>query len=105
MKLKTGERLKALREMIGLTREEFAEMLNLDFIRIRNIEQKKVRVAEDEFAKIGKMFPELLHWLTFEGNISLDDLKNSDEKLCRLVAAKIEAGQLPSGYHLEDKIK
>ncbi len=105
MKLRAGDRLKAIRELMGMTREEFGQLIDIDWVRIKNIEQKKARVAEDEFAKIGQMFPELMPWLTYEGDIDLEGLKTSQEKLCRLVAAKIEAGQIPSGFYLEEKIK
>jgi len=105
MKLRAGQRLKGLRELMGLTREEFGEIVGIDWVRMKNIEQQKVRMAEDEFAKIGAMFPEVMPWLTYEGYIDVDDLKNSQENLCRLIAAKIEAKQIPEGYYLEDHIK
>ncbi|NRB42435.1 MAG: helix-turn-helix transcriptional regulator [Pseudomonadales bacterium] len=105
MNTRAGERLQGLRELTGLTQAQFAEMLDINYVRLRNIEQKKARMAEDEFAKIGALLPEFIFWLTFEGDINMDDLKNSTENLCKLAAAKIEAGQIPKGYHLEDKIK
>lgn len=105
MKHKAGERVKALRELIGFTREDFADLLGIDFVRLRNIEQRKVRMAEEEFAVIGKSFPEMIHWIAYEGDISLDGLRNSEENLCRLIAAKYVAGQLPDGFELESKIK
>ncbi|MFS1525791.1 helix-turn-helix domain-containing protein [Microbulbifer sp. 2304DJ12-6] len=105
MRLRAGERLKAIRELMGLTREEFANLLSLDMIRISNIEQKRAKVAEEEFEKVGQRFPELIPYLAYEGDIVLADLKASDEKLCALVAAKIEAGQIPRGFHLEENLK
>jgi plasmid maintenance system antidote protein VapI len=105
MKYKAGERLQVMRELMGVTRVDFADMLGLDFFRLKNIEQKKCRMGEEEFAKIGAMFPEMLFWLTFEGDISLEELRNSPATLVRLIAAKIEAGQLPQGYDITDKIK
>ena len=104
-KLKAGERLKGLREITGLTQAEFAEVTGLSLIRLRNLEHKKARVAEDEFEKIGVLFPQFVHWMTYEGDIDMEDLKNSDQNLCRLIAARIDAGLIPSGYHLEEKIK
>lgn len=105
MKFKAGERVKVIRELMGITREDFAQVVNIEFIRLRNIEQGKVRMAEDEFAKVCSVFPEMMAWLTIEGEISLDSLKNSQQTLCKLMAAKIEAGQIPKGYDLETKIK
>ena len=105
MKYKAGERLKFLRELMGLSREEFAQTIEIDVIRLRNMEQKRCRVCEDEFAKIGFLFPEIIPWFLFEGDINLELLKSSDKDLLRLVAAKIEAGQFPKGAEFEKKIK
>ncbi|ABC33376.1 MULTISPECIES: helix-turn-helix domain-containing protein [Hahella] len=105
MKMKAGDRLQGLRELIGLTQREFAELLGIDYFRLKNIEQQKARMAEDEFAQVGLLIPEMLHWVACESDISLSALQNSEAKLCRLIAAKIEAGQVPEGYMLEEKIK
>jgi transcriptional regulator with XRE-family HTH domain len=105
MKYKAGERLRFLRELMGLTREQFANTIGIDFIRLRNMEQKRCRVGEDEFAKIGLLFPEIIPWIIFEGDINLELLKVSDQVLLHLVAAKIEAGQFPKGAEFEEKIK
>lgn len=104
MQLRCGERLKGMRELFGLTREEFCELTGIDVMRMKNIEQRKIRVAEDEFAIVGRRFPEFLHWIAYEGQIHLSDLRNSQETLCRLAGAKFEAGQIPKGYFLEEKI-
>ena len=105
MKNKAGERLKAIRELMGITREDFAKNLQLDFMRLRNIEQCKIRMAEEEFYKIGEAFPEIMPWLTYEGEIKIQTLKDSDSSIIKLIAAKIEAGQIPKGFDLKDKIK
>lgn len=105
MKLRAGQRLKAIRELMGMTRDEFCELVGVEWVRLRNVEQLNAKMAEDEFAKIGRMFPELMPWLTYEGDIVVDDLRNSQEKFCRLVAAKIDAGQIPPGFYLEEKLK
>ncbi|WP_377516962.1 hypothetical protein [Microbulbifer taiwanensis] len=97
--------MKAVRELMGLTRNEFGELVGIDWVRLRNVEQLNAKMGEDEFAKIGQMFPELMPWLTYEGDIVMEDLKSSQEKLCRLIAAKIEAGQIPPGFYLEEKLK
>ncbi|MCO1336414.1 helix-turn-helix domain-containing protein [Microbulbifer sp. OS29] len=105
MKLKAGQRLQGMRELMGLTRDEFSDLLDIPWVRLRNVEQQKARMAEDEFAKIGQKFPEFMPWITYEGAIVVEDLRNSPEALCQLAAAKITAGQIPSGYFIHDKIK
>lgn len=105
MEYKTGERLQLIREIIGLTREEFSEILGIDQIRLKNMEQTKCRVAEDEFEKIGLHFPQLLPWLAYEGDITMESLKESDDRLIKLAVARIQAGQLPKESGLEEKIK
>ncbi|WP_444894937.1 helix-turn-helix domain-containing protein [Microbulbifer sp. SSSA005] len=105
LKLRAGDRLRVIRELMGLTRDEFAELLGFDYVRLRNVEQKRAKMAEFEYEQVGKMFPELIPYLTYEGNIVISELTASKEELCRLMAAKIEAGQIPRGFYVEEKIK
>lgn len=105
MKLKAGDRFKGLRELMGMTREEFAEVIGIDAPRIKNIELHRRKPNEDDFAAIGKTLPELLPWLVYEADISLDGLLQSESKWLRLIAARIEAGQIPDGYYLDKHIK
>ncbi|WP_041598356.1 hypothetical protein [Hahella chejuensis] len=105
MRLKAGERLKALRELAGFTRQEFSSITNIELIRLTNLEKLRARVAEDEYEKLGLLFPEVIPWFAYEGDISLEALRSSEQKLCRLIAARFEAGQIPEGYFLEEKFK
>jgi transcriptional regulator with XRE-family HTH domain len=99
-----GERIRAIRDLTNLTRKEFAQKLNLDFLRLRSIEQGKIRAAEDEFEKVGSAFPAMIYWLTYEGEIILEDLHNSPNDLERVISAKIEADLLPNDLNLKEKI-
>jgi len=101
--MRTGKRVRAIRELTGFTRSDFAESLDIDFMRMRNIEQLKAKVAEDEFYAIGKAIPETVHFLAYGGLISLDALKESENPFARLIYARLEAGQMPEGFEL-DKI-
>jgi len=105
MQYKTNERVRAIRELLGLTQEQFASHLEVQFVRYRNIEQGQCRVAEEEFAALGKNFPELLPFITFEGPISLPTLQQSENNLLRLAAAKIEAEQLPKNIDISPFIE
>ncbi|WP_020410986.1 hypothetical protein [Hahella ganghwensis] len=105
MGLKAGERLKGMRELMGFTRMRFAEFLDINLIRLKNLEQLKARVAEDEFEKLGKMFPEMMPWLVYGGKISLSELERSDNEYCQLIALKIKIGEIPAGYGFRDAIE
>lgn len=104
-KLQTGERLRAMRELIGLQQDEFAEIIGLSHQRVRNIENQRVQVTAKDIESVCDVFPEFLAWLAVEGDITLADLKESQSKMCKAIAARIEAGLVPTGYHLEEKIK
>ena len=105
MKLKAGERIKGLRELMGLSRTEFGELVGIEPARIRNIELQRTKVNEDDFAALGLTMPELLPWLTYEADISFEDMLQSQNKLLRLIAARIEAGQVPEGHYLDHFIR
>lgn len=89
-----GKRLQVIRELIGLRREDFAEAFGLDFVRLRNIEQDKCKVSEFEFEQIGKRMPELLPWLAYAGEISIEQVKENNDTYMRLIAARLEAGSV-----------
>ncbi|MCO1336003.1 helix-turn-helix domain-containing protein [Microbulbifer sp. OS29] len=105
LKLRAGDRLRVIRELMGLTRDEFAELLKMDYVRLRNVEQKRAKVSEFEYEQAGKLFPELIPYFAYEGDIVVSELAESEQELCRLMAAKIEAGQIPRGFYVEEKIK
>lgn len=105
MKTKAGERLKALRLLMGLTQDEMADYLELPRQRYKNVENLKVRMAEDEFAATCERFPEFAFYLTFEGDIDFQAVQSSQERLVKLAGAHIEAGRIPAGFFLEEKIK
>lgn len=105
MRTKGGDRLKAIRTLFGLSREEFSALIGVPFNRYCNVEQKRAKLGEDEISGVCRKFPEFTHWLAYEGAISLEALKNSDESLCRLVAAKVEANQVTKGFFIEDSFQ
>lgn len=94
MEFKAAERVRFAREMLSLTRQEFADRLGLDVVRLRNIEQLKVRVSELEYDAVAEHLPELVCFVTHEGNISAMRLRNSDNPRCRLIISRLEAGDL-----------
>ncbi len=104
-KLKTGDRLRIIRELIGLTQREFASFLGIEMSKLKNIEYKRNRVTEEIYEKIGENFPELLKWFVYEGPVDLPELRNSDSKYCKFIAARFDAGLVPEEYFPEDLIR
>ena len=104
MKLKAADRMKALRMLVGMTREQFADYLGVQANRYRTVEVKRARMAEDEFERVCSNFPEFMAWITIEGQIQLSELLASENTYCRLAAARIEANQLPPGFDMDSHI-
>jgi transcriptional regulator with XRE-family HTH domain len=104
-KLQPGKRLQAMRALTGLTQAEFSEVVDIPLMRIKNLEANRARLKDSDFESVCSVFPEFAKWMTYEGDITLDDLKESQNKLCNLIAAKIEAGIIPKGYNLEEKFQ
>ncbi|WP_445357307.1 helix-turn-helix domain-containing protein [Microbulbifer sp. ANSA002] len=104
-KLRAGDRLRAIRELTGLTQKEFAELLKLELVHLKNMEYKKNRVTEECYEAVGFTFPELLPWFVYEGPVNLQGLRNSENKLCKFIAARIDAGLVPEGYFSEGSIR
>jgi len=105
MQTLAGDRLRALRQLIGLKQDEMAELLGIKEIRYKNVEKKNVRMAEDEFSAVCSQFPEFSHYITHEGPINFDELQASQRKFVKFAAAAIEAGKIPEGYFLEESLK
>lgn len=103
--LKPGDRVRAIRELMGLTQREFAEILGIDLVKLKNVEYKRHRVTEEVYEAIGRTFPELLPWFVYEGPLTLDELRHSQSNLCKVAAARIEAGLVPDGYFSEETLK
>lgn len=82
------------RELMDLTREEFARELGLNAARMKNVEQFKVRVSELEYDAVAESFPELVCFVTHEGIISESRLRGSSNARVRLIVSRLEAGDL-----------
>ncbi|WP_019530618.1 helix-turn-helix domain-containing protein [Dasania marina] len=102
--LTTGQRLKAMRLLTGLVQDEFAEIIGMPLSRLKNVETRS-RMYDHEIEDVLTIFPEFAKWLSYQGDITLGELQESQSKLCRIVAAKLDAGIYPEGYDLENKIK
>lgn len=101
---RTGKRIQFVRELLGMTRDEFAKASGLSFNRLNNIENLLAKVNEDEFYHLGRTMPEVLLFIASEGDINVPACRNSEHNLCRLLAARIDAGQLPANNGLVNRI-
>lgn len=62
-----GARLKALRDMIGMTRADFAEILEITPRRLKAIESGERRMNESDFYHLGVNFPWALRFVVYAG--------------------------------------
>ena len=60
-----GNKLKQLRQNVGLSQEQFSDLLNINRVAVSQIESGTRKITAEEIAKIAKVF-----------NISTDDLLN-----------------------------
>ncbi|WP_446940472.1 helix-turn-helix domain-containing protein [Pseudomonas aeruginosa] len=64
-----GKRLRALRELMGLSRPQFAELVGMMAKRLENIENELQRMHDEDFEKVCGTFPEFSDWIAYEGSI------------------------------------
>lgn len=98
---KPSERIKIIREALGLTQSEFSDALNLRSTLLKSIEYQRQRVSEEVFAAIGKAMPELLPWVVYGGTVSKAQLRQSRSELCKLITARLDVGLVPDASFLE----
>ncbi len=75
-----GQRLRGLRELMGLKRPAFAELTGIDKKRLENIENGFQRMHDIDFEKVCSLYPEFARWITYGGPVDGDlrDLKVAD---------------------------
>ncbi|HGM6913067.1 TPA: helix-turn-helix domain-containing protein [Pseudomonas aeruginosa] len=64
-----GKRLRALRELMGLSRPQFAELVGMTAKRLENIENELQRMHDEDLEKVCGTFPEFSDWIAYEGSI------------------------------------
>lgn len=69
-----GERLRGLRELMGLTRPAFAEIVGMTPKRLENIENGWQRMHDEDFQKVCSIFEEFSRWISYEGPIEASEL-------------------------------
>lgn len=64
-----GERLRAIRELSGLSRRAFAEAVDMKEKDVENIEYGKQRMRDEDFEKVCSVYEDFSRWITYEGPI------------------------------------
>lgn len=98
VKTTIGQRIRFLRRTLNQSRRTFGELAGIEFHRLGNIENGGVRAADNVLEPLCRKFPELTHWIIFEGEISRKALQNSKEPLVRLFYAQIDAAPNPTVF-------
>ncbi|MGY4532706.1 transcriptional regulator with XRE-family HTH domain [Pseudomonas sp. TE3786] len=75
-----GQRLRGLRELMGLKRPAFAQLTGIDAKRLENIESGQQRMHDIDFEKVCSLYPGFARWITYGGPVDGDlmNLKVAD---------------------------
>ncbi len=67
-----GQRLRGLRELMGLKRPAFSQLTGIDRKRLENIECGQQRMHDIDFEKVCGLYPEFARWITYGGPVDGD---------------------------------
>lgn len=70
-----GERMRGLRELMGLSRKAFAEIVGMPPKRVENIENGWQRMHDEDFQRVCSQFEDFSRWISYEGPIDSVSLK------------------------------
>ncbi len=77
------ERMRNIREVLGLTQKEFAARLEIPYTTISKYEHGNIKPSSDILSKIGRSYNVNLHWLlTGEGEMLLQDTNRDTVQTC-----------------------
>lgn len=95
MRFSAGKRLHLARELMGVSRSDFAEMIGIKYLRLVTIENERGRMSVEDLTSIVLLFPELLPWLVLETALNPVDLAKSDNQYIRALADNLETYGMP----------
>jgi transcriptional regulator with XRE-family HTH domain len=64
-----GQRLRGLRELMGVNRPAFALLTGIDKKRLENIENGLQRMHDIDFEKVCSLYPEFTRWIAYGGPV------------------------------------
>ena len=95
MDLTPGKRLKIARELMGLKRNHFSKITDMDYLRVVTIEEDRGRMAVDDLSMIVAHFPELMNWLIMGTPLDVEACSNSKSEHIRMLADNLETHGMP----------
>lgn len=95
MELTPGKRLQVARELMGISRSDFAEMLGIRYLRLVTIESDRGRMAIDDLEPIAKRYPELINWLILSEPLEIARLQASKNQDILKLADNLETHGFP----------
>ncbi len=104
MTISAAKRVKAVRELLGLTRPAFCELVGIEFSRMATLEHDRARMSVEELALIDNVLPEFTTYLLHGKSLDLALLSASPNEMFKFVVLRIRNGEIPSGYGLEEVI-
>ena len=69
-----GQRLRALRDLMGLKRPAFAKLTGIETKRLENIENGRQRMHDIDIEKVCSLYPQFTRWIAYGGPVDRDAL-------------------------------
>jgi transcriptional regulator with XRE-family HTH domain len=104
MEISAARRVKAVREMLGMTRPAFCELVGIEFSRMATLEHDRARMSVEELALIDNVLPEFTTYLLHGKVLDLIPLATSANETVKFVGMRLKNGEIPAGYGLEKVI-
>lgn len=104
MKVTSAKRIKAVRELMGMTRQAFCDQVGIDYLRVSTLENDRARMSVDDLAAIDTAFPEFTPYLLHGKVLDVQQLGKSKIEAVKVAAMHIKNGEIPEGYGLEEVI-
>ncbi len=72
-----GDRVKAVRLLMGLTREAFGSAVGIGYLRLTNIEVGRAKLSAEDLTSLTTVYPEITDYLLHGVDLNPDRLGNS----------------------------
>ena len=69
-----GQRLRALRDLMGLKRPAFAKLTGIETKRLENIENGRQRMHDIDIEKVCSLYPQFTRWIAYGGPVDREAL-------------------------------
>ena len=104
MQTTPAQRIKVTRDLLGITRENFSELVNIGYVRIATLENDRARMSVDDLAALDLVLPEFTDYLLHGKRLDVAQMEKSSNELVRYAAMRVRSGEIPEGYGLEGVI-